>query len=128
MSRCARCGTQLGKEEITMCGDCSAKNMRERDQILAALDYHTVTLPDKGDEGWTRATRFIVGGNEYKIVWFWNVSTLHFPCGSEVKFYGVERTNTWPNAAKMNLQFKDKAGDTFCIMPIESYEQIREDR
>ena len=92
------------------------------EQLDMVLDYPTIDVdPHDEDSGkFDRYRSFRVDGVSYKIKWFCNFCTLY--CGDvEVLFRWVKRTGTWPNHAKLNLQFYDDRNSVCCVLPIEYY-------
>lgn len=89
-----------------------------------------VTMKTLGDERFERIRELVIDGQTYTIEWWQNISYLRFG-GLLVIFDSVKQTGTWPNSAKMNLQFYDDRGELCAVLPIEYYkrEQIinRED-
>ncbi len=75
----------------------------------------------EGNGNFNRNIRFKVKGNQYMIEWWKNTCYLHIDTRAFIVFSDVEISGTWPNRAKLNLQFIDLAGEKICILPIEDY-------
>jgi len=91
-------------------------------EILKALDYHTITAKEldvKDDLRFERNILFTVLGKNYEIEWWRNISYLFYD-DLQIPFERVTRSNSWPNGAKMNLQFYSERGNVNCILKIES--------
>jgi len=91
------------------------------DNVLTHFNIISVKSRCGSGEGFCRLRDFTINGEDYTIEWWKNNSYL-FHRNLTIPFYTVEQCNTWPNSAKLNLQFKDKYKNTVCILPIEEYE------
>lgn len=76
------------------------------------------------DYNLNRTIHFQVGGQNYKIIWFHNMSTLYVDENTQVMFNSVVCRNTWPVEAskksKQQLQFEQN-GEKVCILITERY-------
>lgn len=65
-----------------------------------------------------RHREITIKGIIYKIGWYINQCELKIGALT-VLFNSVKQASTWPNSAKMNLQFYDKNRAVCCILRIE---------
>lgn len=76
------------------------------------------------DYNLNRTIHFQAGGQNYKIIWFHNMSTLYVDENTQVMFNSVVCRNTWPVEAstksKNQLQFICN-NDKVCILITERY-------
>lgn len=89
-----------------------------------ALSHPNIEVEKAAVEGqaFKRIRNFKVCGKEYSIKWYRNGCYL-FHHGIEIPFQSVIQKNTWPNHAKVNLQFYDSGLEVCCVLPIEYYEK-----
>lgn len=79
-----------------------------------------------GDETFERSRVFTVNGEEYRIEWWVNGCYLY--AGDLITLFNwVRRSNTWPNRAKLNLQFYDQHDQVIAVLPIEYYPEQKGD-
>jgi hypothetical protein len=92
------------------------------EKLDSVLDHKCINiLPvECNDDSFNRNRRFEALGLEHSIKWYTNVSYLETN-GVSVVFYTVRQSNTWPNNAKMNLQFENENGVTVAVLPIEMH-------
>jgi hypothetical protein len=92
------------------------------EKLDAVLKHKNIEIiPNPNPEKYFDRNRFFkINGQNFKIVWFCNTSTLFFG-DVLVRFVSVSQEKTWPNRAKMNLQFYDEHGDVCCVIKIEDY-------
>jgi hypothetical protein len=95
-----------------------------------AIDYQDLILLlrknkniEKVYERGLRTLGFYIGVKKFEIEWWVNISYLHTDCGCKIPFHTVTLSGTWPNRAKLNLQFyyNKEAG---CILPVEHYTKL----
>lgn len=73
------------------------------------------------DELFNRNFHFKIFNKQYKITWFHNMCALYID-EIEIFFNDVIIAGTWPNNAKINLQFYNIYNDSpIAILPIEYY-------
>lgn len=88
------------------------------------LTHKNITVSKYGDKDklviFRRHREVIINGVMYTISWYINDCYLKTK-DLEIPFRKVRQTGTWPNGAKMNLQFYDKNEDVCCILRIEEY-------
>lgn len=90
------------------------------EELEAVLVHPNIILvQNDSTEGFNRDRKFIVGGVLYTIEWWCNICYLHSG-NLQIPFHSVERSGTWPNRAKTNLQFYYHK-EVCCILPIERY-------
>jgi len=70
--------------------------------------------------GFSREFAFCIDGADYEIRWFHNQSTLSSGF-LDVIFHRADISGTWPNRAKMNIQFYDINNNVVAVLPIERY-------
>ena len=91
------------------------------DDLDKVLSHPSVNayLGDDSTQTGIRHKSFAIDGRTFKIEWWTNICYLYAD-GLTVPFDWVRVSNTWPNRAKLNLQFY-RNGDTtpICILPIE---------
>ncbi len=84
-------------------------------------------VPSKTEEPteFNRVIEFRIKGvdGKYKITWWKNVSYLTTPNKAYIPFHYFSISSTWPNRAKLNLQFSYN-NQTSCIIPIEYYGEV----
>jgi len=91
------------------------------EQLEECLNHDSISwnYVKKEGQGFSRKIEFSVDGQKYEITWYKNYSTLK--SGNLVcMFTNVKQSNTWPNEAKLNLQF-NLYGETSAVIPIEDY-------
>jgi len=98
--------------------------MQQIEHMANQLNYPTISviqaMPSKPEE-FNRNLHFNVGGEAYMIEWWANLAYLHHK-DMIVPFEHVSRQGTWPNGAKMNLQFY-LGREVCCVIKIEDYPQ-----
>lgn len=72
------------------------------------------------DAHFDRFRYFTLDGTEYVIEWWVNICYLNIG-GVIIPFNSVQQSGTWPNRAKLNLQFYDKQSNICCVIPLEKY-------
>ena len=84
-------------------------------------DYIDWEYINHDEHGFSRTIRFSLHGLGYRIIWFRNHSRL-INGNMDVMFTRAAQSGTWPNLAKLNLQFY--LGDETCaVLPLEYYEK-----
>lgn len=66
-----------------------------------------------------RDRTFTLNGRHYRVEWWCNVMYL-FSDDLMVVFDKIEQSGSWPNHAKLNLQFR-KDGATVAVIELEQY-------
>jgi len=92
-----------------------------RQELLEKLKSH-----ESIKEPYSRGARefgFTVGGKEFRIEWWINVSYLKTQCNCTIPFNDLEISGSWPNASKKNMYFK-YYGEACCILPVEAWEKV----
>lgn len=76
------------------------------EELESVMGHPRIKLLPISEEGGKlcRDRSFIIGDELYSIEWWINVSYLR-KGGLLVVFDNVKRSHTWPNRAKLNLQF-----------------------
>jgi len=90
------------------------------EDLKKVLDHKNISMVEnkEPDEFFDREMRFVIDGECYKTVWWVNVSYLEIGV-LLIPFRYVKQESTWPNNAKLNLQFYNDRNEIVCILPIE---------
>ena len=89
------------------------------DRVLDHPNIRVDKMP-VGDELFDRIRILTIDLHKYEIKWYKNICYLKH--GSLiVPFRSVRQQNTWPNNAKMNLQFYGRNNWVCCVLKIEDY-------
>ena len=99
----------------------SCNSIEHIDKTLIHKNIEFIKPPKREDCHFERCRHFDIFGKRYTIEWWNNICYLKHQ-ELTIIFCFVEQSNTWPNNAKLNLQFKDNNGNTVCILPIDYYE------
>jgi len=88
-------------------------------------DYYNNDERDLGIGEINRIILFESRGIEFEIQWWINQSYLYIGGVGPILFKKVEKIHTWPNHAKMNLQFYQNESLPCCIIEVDWYEEIK---
>jgi hypothetical protein len=93
------------------------------DCLYEVLDSHqAIMLTKPEDDLKFRELTASINGIVYQIEWWINISYLTTPNGAILPFHDVAISGTWPNAARLNVQFR-YYNEVCFIIPLEDYPQ-----
>lgn len=113
------------------------KSKKQRNTIMSfsiedldkALTHKNIIVSTYGGKDtliiFKRYREIIINGVMYTIHWYMNECYLRTKTLT-IPFRSVKQASTWPNGAKMNLQFYDKNSVICCILKIEEWEKNKE--
>lgn len=97
--------------------------IEELDKVLSS--YPTIEIipaPESADPTeFLRDRYFKVNGEEYRIEWWVNICYLYIGENVQICFKSIKVSDTWPNDAKMNLQFYDEKNNVCAILKIDNH-------
>lgn len=92
----------------------------EYEVVEKMLLSHQNILGYKCERGeFKRRFEFSINDIPYTIEWFYNVSNLYLPGGCQLLFDTFKISSSWPNDAKLNLQFYNDRGETVFLIPLD---------
>jgi len=91
------------------------------DRVLCHPNIVDVVSCPVGDELFQRRREFTVHDERFAIEWWVNGSYLYHG-RLTIPFKTVRQSGTWPNMAKLNLQFYNDDHRVCCVLEIEQYQ------
>ena len=100
-------------------------SIQQIESLLSGLGFELTPI-DVGNNGHYRAVEALKAGvDSFQIQWWMNQCYL-FAGELIVPFKSIEASGTWPNRAKMNLQFYSDSHTPCAILPIQWYDKNKE--
>ena len=93
--------------------------LEELDKALTHKLINVVNHTTKG-ETFERKRMFTLREQTFIIEWYINVCYLYIE-KLTIPFHSVKQSGTWPNSAKLNLQFYNASGEACAILELESF-------